>query len=364
MSKKGFFNFNFHFTEQKQRLSLAFTFAFIVFAIVFAAILAAIGVSALFFYFGWLVPQEGELNIGIIFSFVALFSIVAGWLIAFFSSRIPLRPVNRMIRMMRRLSIGDFAARLEFDGALANHPAFVEIAENFNKMAEELQSTELLRSDFINNFSHEFKTPIVSITGFARLVNRGNLTEEQRAQYLTAIETESLRLSYMATNVLNLTKVENQTILSDVGEFNLSEQLRDAILLLESKWAKRDIDLQVDFEEYTVEANEEMLKQVWINLIDNAVKFTPDKNAVSVAIEEGAGSLVVTVANTGSEIPPEKQEKIFRKFYQADESHASEGNGIGLAIVKRIVELHRGRITVSSGEGKTSFTVTLPKKQS
>ena len=355
--------YKFNFTEQKQRLSLAFTFAFMVFAIVFTAILAAVGVAYLFIHLGWLVPSEGKLNIGIIFSFVALFSIVAGWLIAFFSSRIPLRPVNKMIRMMRRLSAGDFAARLEFEGALAAHPAFIEIAESFNKMAEELQSTELLRSDFINNFSHEFKTPIVSISGLAKLVNKGNLTEEQRAQYLTAIETESLRLSYMATNVLNLTKVENQTILSEVSQFNLSEQMRDAILLLENKWSKRDIDLQIDFEEYSVEANEEMLKQVWINLIDNAVKFTPDGNAVSVSITECVDALTVTVTNTGSEIPPEKQEKIFRKFYQADESHASEGNGIGLAIVKRIVELHRGRVTVSSGDGKTAFTVTLPKKQ-
>ncbi|MBQ8859367.1 MAG: HAMP domain-containing histidine kinase [Clostridia bacterium] len=363
MSKKGLFKFNFHFNEQKQRLTLAFTFAFMVFAIVFAAILAAVGVAYLFIHLGWLVPAEGKLGIGVIFAFVALFSLVAGWLIAFFSSRIPLRPVNQMIRMMRRLSAGDFAARLEFDGALAAHPAFAEVAESFNKMAEELQSTELLRSDFINNFSHEFKTPIVSISGLAKLVNKGNLTEEQRSQYLTAIETESLRLAYMATNVLNLTKVENQTILSDINGFNLSEQIRDAILLLENKWSKKNIELQPDFEEYTVEANEEMLKQVWINLIDNAVKFTPEGGTVAISVAAESDWIAVTVSNTGSHIPPEKREKIFRKFYQADESHASEGNGIGLAIVKRIVELHRGNVTVLSGDGRTAFTVTLPRRQ-
>jgi signal transduction histidine kinase len=237
-----------------------------------------------------------------------------------------------------------------------------ELEEILLSLAEELRNTELLRGDFINNFSHEFKTPIVSIAGFARLLRRGNLPEEDKEQYLAAIEEESVRLAYMATNVLNLTRVVNQTILTDVTTFNLSEQLRSCLLLLEGKWSKKDIDLDIDLEEHTVSASEELLKQVWINLIDNAIKFTHRLGTVIMDVTEGGDTVTVAVSNTGVEIPPERMDKIFNKFYQADESHATEGNGIGLAIVKRVVGLHRGHITVTSERGMTTFRVALPKK--
>ena len=172
-----------------------------------------------------------------------------------------------------------------------------------------------------------------------------------------------MRLSTMATNVLSLSKIENQTILSDLSCFNLSEQLRGAILLLEGKWAQKGMSLSIDFEEYEIEANEELLREVWINLLDNAVKFSPEGGEVLIAVSEHEEALAVTVQNTGSEIPPEKLDKIFNKFYQVDESHATMGNGVGLAIVKRIVDLHRGEIAVRSENGITAFVVTLPKKQ-
>ena len=228
-------------------------------------------------------------------------------------------------------------------------------------MAQELESTEMLRSDFINNYSHEFKTPIVSIAGLAKVLKRGNLSREEQEQYLSAIEEESMRLSYMATNVLSLTKVENQTILSDVSEYNLSEQIRSCMLLLENKWSKRDIELQLDFGEHMICANEELLKQVWINLLDNAVKFTPDGHTIQVRISETDYRIAVDVINTGIEIPQESLPKIFNKFYQADESHATQGNGVGLAIVKRIAELHGGRVSVTSENEVTAFTVELPQ---
>jgi signal transduction histidine kinase len=219
----------------------------------------------------------------------------------------------------------------------------------------------MLRSDFINNFSHEFKTPIVSIAGFTKLLRKGNLSQPQKEEYLAIIETESLRLSQMATNVLNLTKVENQTILTDVTEYNLSEQIRSCILLLSEKWEEKEIDYVLDFREYSIHANEELLKQVWINLLGNAVKFSPHGGTIEVRITEQPDTMTVSVMNTGSTIAPEQQAKIFRKFYQADESHAAEGNGIGLAIVKRVVELHEGTVSVASGNGRTTFTVVLPK---
>ena len=177
------------------------------------------------------------------------------------------------------------------------------------------------------------------------------------------IEEESMRLSAMATNVLNMTRVENQTILSDVHSFNLSEQLRGCVLLLEGKWTKKEIDLQIDLEEHRIEADEELLKQVWINLVDNAIKFSTQGGAVSLEIREKKESLSVSISNTGPTIHADQQKRIFNKFYQADRSHSTEGNGIGLALVKRITELHRGKVTVSSENGLTTFTVTLPKKQ-
>lgn len=264
---------------------------------------------------------------------------------------------------MNRLASGDFQARLKFGRLLTSHPAFAELTDSFNKMAEELGNTEMLRNDFINNFSHEFKTPIVSVAGFAKVLKRGGLTPEQQAEYLNIIEAESLRLSYMATNVLNLTRIENQSILTNVSRFNLSEQIRSCILLLEHKWAPKELEWKLDFGEHEICGNEELLKQVWINLIDNAVKFSAHGDIVEIRLAQKEQEIRVSVINSGPEIPAEAREKIFNKFYQADESHSSEGNGVGLAIVKRVAQLHGGRALVRSQGGITEFTVELPCKE-
>lgn len=296
-----------------------------------------------------------------IIGFFAVFSIPIGVIVALVAGKIPLKPVRNLIDSMDRLASGDFGTRVNVGIVMRRYPPFVDVAMSFNKMAEQLENTEMLRGDFINNFSHEFKTPIVSIAGFAKLLRRGGLSPEQQQEYLAIIEEESLRLSYMATNVLNLTKIENQTILSDVSRFNLSEQIRSCILLLENKWEKKNLDFSLGLQEHFIRANEELLKQVWINLLDNAVKFSPEGELIEVAILETEQNYCVTVRNCGATIPPEQQEKIFNKFYQCDESHAAEGNGVGLAIVKRVVELHRGAVKVSSRNNVTIFTVELPK---
>jgi signal transduction histidine kinase len=231
-------------------------------------------------------------------------------------------------------------------------------------MAEELEHTEMLRGDFVNNFSHEFKTPIVSITGFTKLLKHGNLSEEETQEYLDIIEEESLRLSAMATNVLNMTKVENQTILTNVSSYNLSEQIRSCVLLLENRWTNKNIEFNLEFDEHEISANEELLKQLWMNLIDNAVKYSPEYGFVTIKIRAEEEFYQVSIANAGIEIPKEKQKKIFEKFYQADESHSTEGNGIGLSIVKYVTELHSGEVSVESTKGITTFTVKLPKRQS
>ena len=352
-------------TQRKHSKHFGLMLMFIV--VVFVALLINSAITALAVFLlvksgmlyvaGEAVPHSGSLIV-----FNALISVPIGALVSVAMVKFPLKPVRNLIDGMDALAAGDFKIRMNAGSIMRRYPAFRDVSDSFNKMAEELESTEMLRSDFINNFSHEFKTPIVSIAGFAKLLKRGNLTQEQQQEYLSIIEEESMRLSYMATNVLSLTKVENQTILTDVTEFNLSEQIRSCILMLERKWDSKNLDLQLEFGEHQVRANEELLKQVWINLLDNAIKFTPDGHTVQVRISESEGSLLVAIMNTGSEISPGDQKKIFHKFYQADQSHATQGNGVGLAVVKRIVELHGGEISVSSENEVTVFTVQLPKE--
>ena len=348
--------------EGRARTSLAIILSIFVFAIIFSAVaLSTFGLWILG-KVGVIVDVYEDFALGQIVLFMSVISLVIGAVIAFFGSRIPLKPINELINKTNRLAAGDFKTRLKFGNALSSHPTVKELTTSFNTMAEELENTEMLRNDFINSFSHEFKTPIVSITGLANLIESGNLTDEERIKYARAIREESLRLSSMASNVLNLTKVENQMILTDLSKFNLSEQIRSAVLLLEEKWSAKCVDLQINFDEYFIEANEELLKQVWINLVDNAVKFVPHSGTVELDISESGSSLLVKISNTGADIPADKIGKIFNKFYQTDESHATQGNGIGLAIVKRVVELHNGRIGVVSENGVTTFSVTLPKR--
>ena len=349
--------------KRTNRISLTLLLSVLVFFALLIAILLALGLVMLLIQLHVFKGVSEEIRMSNVLMVMVLISLVMGAALVLIMSKIPVNPINIFVNGLNNLAAGNFKMRISYKGLLANQPAVLEITESFNKLAKELENTEMLRSDFINNFSHEFKTPIVSIAGFAKLLQRGNLTEEQKMQYLNAIEEESMRLSYMATNILNMTKVENQEILTDVTNFNLSEQIRFAVLLMEDQWSKKNLELQLDFDEHMIEANEELLKQVWINLVGNAVKFAPRCATVAVDICATAESYIVEVSNTGSEIPPEKQKRIFNKFYQADESHAQEGSGIGLAIVKKIVDLHSGWVSVKSGDGMTAFTVELPKKQ-
>ena len=350
--------------EQKDRLSLTLLFAGVILVFILVTLLLAVGLVALLMKAGVVeITGDAELSPLTALLLMGISSLVLGAVFAGLTARYPLKPVNRIITQMNRLASGDFSARLEFKGPLSGHPAAKEICDSFNTMARELGATEMLRSDFINNFSHEFKTPIVSITGFAKLLKRGNLTEEQRMEYISIIEEESLRLTALATNILNLTKYENQTILTDVTQYNLSEQIRGCILTLEGSWARKNIAFNLDFPEYQIRGNQEMLKHTWLNLVDNAIKFSPPGETVDIQIREQGDCYAVSVRNRGPEIPLEKQERIFHKFYQADESHSAEGNGIGLALVKGVVELHRGTVEVDSRDGTVTFTVTLPKKQ-
>ena len=285
--------------------------------------------------------------------------IVLGTFLSLPVGRHLLKPMRELIAATKEVANGNFNVRVKTEEKHINE--LTELLNSFNKMTEELSGIEMFRNDFINNFSHEFKTPIVSILGFTKLLKHGNLPQQQMDTYLDVIEEESERLAAMATNVLNMAKIENQSILTDVTAFNLSEQLRNCILLLEKKWTAKSLEMIVTFNEHMILANEELLKQVWINLLDNAVKFTPAGGEIEVTIHEGENVVTVQITNTGSTIQNNDQKRIFQKFYQADTSHASEGTGIGLAVVKKIVELHKGEVFAQSDNNQTTFTVQLPR---
>ncbi len=349
--------------EKKQRLALSLLYSGVIICVQLIALLFGSVVLYVCMQLGILTEMGISKENGILWLiFVVGINTIVGVMVAVLTSEISLRPINRVINQLNTLASGNFKTRLEFGMPIKKHPTFVELTNSFNTMAKELENTEVLRGDFINNFSHEFKTPIVSIAGFAKLLRRGNISPEQTQEYLAIIEEEAIHLAVMATNVLDLTKIENQTILSDVSEFNLSEQIRSCVLLLENKWSRKNLSLDLEFDEYVILGSEELLKHVWTNLLDNAIKFAPFMGEIVVRITESEDSFCVTVTNFGSEIPAEKQDKIFNKFYQAEESHTSVGNGIGLAIVKQVVELHAGKVSVESVDSKTSFMVSLPKR--
>lgn len=284
-------------------------------------------------------------------------SVLIGTGITFFAGHLPLRPIHIFIQAIHDVSGGNFDTKIHIE-----HPKeFRELSECFNKMTDELSGIEILRSDFINNFSHEFKTPMVSILGFAKMIKSGDLSEAEKEEFLDIIIDESKRLSELANNVLNLSKVESISLLSDFSVFNVSEQIREAILLLENKWEKKQLTFDLQLEEIMLSGSADLLKQVWVNLIDNAVKFSPEGSEISLSLSACAQKAVFSLTDHGCGMDEETRSHIFEKFYQGDTSHSGQGNGLGLALVKKIVELHHGSITaVSTPKKGSSFTVELP----
>ena len=348
--------------QRKARTSLTFFFATTSFVILLALVLLVSGAVVALMETGVMRELTTDfVNPVVVVLAMAGASLILGAGLSILLSRLLVRPMNQIQNAMAELSGGNFKERLHLKGRIARFQSFADFEVAFNRMADQLDHTEILQSDFVNNFSHEFKTPIVSIAGFAHLLNTKSLTDQQRTEYTAIIEEESRRLAEMATNVLSLSKIESLTMLKDVATFNLSEQIRACILLLEEKWSVKDLSFRLDMDEEYISANEELLKQVWINLLDNAVKYADEHSEIGVSIGAMNDSVLVSVLNKGPGIPPSEREHIFGRFYQIDRSRSERGNGIGLAIVKKIVTLHEGRITVSGSSDETIFTVLLPR---
>lgn len=327
---------------------------------IFAIMLFIMTVQGLIMYFYMKVRYQIEAPIPQFWRPIPLLivsSAITGTVLATLVNRITLKPINQLIQAVNQLAGGDFHVRIHLD--LTDD--FLKLSDSFNRMAQELENTELLRSDFINNFSHEFKTPIVSMCGFAKLLKNRDLSESERKEYLDVIIHESGRLSQLAANVLNLSKIENLSILTDMETFHLSEEIRLSVLLLENKWLAKELELIFDIDELEYYGNRDLLNQVWINLIDNAVKFSSPKGKIVLKLHKQEDHIVFRIKDNGCGMSQEETDHIFDRFYQGDSSHTTEGNGLGLTVVNKIVKLHQGKLEVHSDEGfGSSFSVMLP----
>lgn len=271
------------------------------------------------------------------------------------------RPVNRILEAAEKIMQGDFSVRINKQSKFATDDKFNEIVECFNKMAEELSSVETLRTDFIANVSHEMKTPLSVMQNYGTLLQTPNLSEEKRVEYAKGVTDGARRMANMMTNILKLNRLENQQIYPQVTEFDLGEQLCECLLQYENVWEKSEIEIDTDIEEnVTVKADAELLSLVWNNLFSNAFKFTEAGGQVSVSLTATDRQVIVKVKDTGCGMSPEVGAHIFEKFYQGDTSRATQGNGLGLALVKRVVDIMQGEIDIESVVGQgTTFTVRI-----
>lgn len=343
-------------------------------AAIVLAVVTAIGFLGAYLVDRGVVPYESLTSVPSVVAVVFVGSLAIAGLVCFAVDYTFVRPLRRMTAAMEQLAAGNFDLRV------ANTARFRvrevdEFARSFNRAAEELAGTEMMRGSFISDFSHEFRTPINSLSGFAQLLrdDDGSLTDEERREYLGIIVDESQRLAGLSERILALSKMEAVSIVPDVGRVDVAEQLRRAVLLVEPKSAAKGVSVSLSLDDCAVRGNADYLMQLWTNLLDNAVKFSPEGGTVSVALyggrrgEEGrSGSsagdeAVCWISDEGCGMDEETRRRLFEKFYQGDTSHASEGSGLGLALAKRIVDLHGGSIEVQSSPGHGSvFEVRLP----
>ena len=286
-----------------------------------------------------------------------LYIIIASVLLGVTSQRM----VNRVLVLCeasQQIAAGNFDIHLP---DVDRHDEVYQLTQEFKAMAAGLQHNEYLRKDFISNVSHEIKTPLAVISGYADLLDDPTLSEEERRQYVDIIRRESRRLHQLSVNMLNISRLEHAGDDLERQQFRLDEQLRQVALLLEPNWSARDIGIDVDLPSLSYYGNQDLLQQVWVNLLDNAIKFSPPGATVNISAQRQGGMLAVTVADHGVGMDEATRARAFEQFYQGEPSHAGAGSGLGLPIVKRIVHLHHGYVTVDSAPGQGSrFTVCLP----
>lgn len=300
-------------------------------------------------------PMEDEGSL-LLFALVVLgISVILGVGLSVLFTRLLINSTAPYIKALQKVRNCDFSVRIKDSTLFGN----LKIADNFNNMVEQLASVETLRENFVTDFSHEFKTPIVSIEGFAKLLKDPNLSAEERNEYLDVILSESRRLVELSESVLMLTRLDSHKVVLE--KYRLDEQLRQCVLMFEQRACEQNIEIDVDLEqEITINGAINLNKQLWVNLISNALKFTPSGGKISVAARLENGAPVVIISDNGCGMTAETKANIFNKFYQGDASRTTPGNGLGLSIVKKILDITQGKVEVESTLGKGStFRVYL-----
>ncbi|MDD6567488.1 MAG: HAMP domain-containing sensor histidine kinase [Eubacteriales bacterium] len=331
----------------------------IVFCIELVTTLITVGLYYLLLFFR-LMPEGTIISVWMPVIIFASCNLVGAVVASIFSSQI-LKPIGETIDALQKVAKGDFDIRLETE---TGNSRTKQLKQSLNETAKELGSIEVMRNDFTNIISHEFKTPVSSIMGYAQRVKSAELDEKEKSECIDTIIDESKKLSSMTNNILLLTKIENTGIVPDKKEFSLDEQIRNCVALLQNDWLSKNIIPNGDLEEINYVGNEELISHIWLNLIQNAIKYTDENGKIDVKLFEKDGNIAVEISDNGKGMSEEEQKHIFDKFYQADGNHSIGGNGLGLPIAKKIAQMHGGDITVLSKLGVgTSFTVTLPKNQ-
>lgn len=293
-----------------------------------------------------------------IFLWAILLSVLIGGVITNYITRTFIDPITKLGQAMKAVAGGDFQVNAVCSSKLKD---VRDIYDSFNRMVKELGTTETLQTDFISSVSHEFKTPINAIEGYASLLQDHQQTQEEQEAYIEKILFNTRRLSTLTGNILLLSKINNQSIKPQSTVFRLDEQVRQAILALEQKWEEKEIQFDVDLDKITYSGYEKLLIHVWTNLIDNAIKFDPQGGLIKLRLQHQADGILFTIEDNGPGIPPEEQERVFHKFYQSDNSRKMDGNGLGLSLAKQIIALSDGTIRVDNlQKGGCRFTVWLP----
>ena len=331
--------------------------------VIITAVNALLALTMLLAYHGGLLNFENIYEVGRIgmLIMVIIFFIVSvaiGLLVFYRFNQMFLIPLNELSTALKQVEKGNYDVAVKTDVPVRE---LYRLMNGFNQMTKEISSVELLKKDFISYFSHEFKTPITSIRGFSRQIKERELDSEKQKEYIDIIYRESDRLIKMSSNVLTLTKLEHQTTLTNTTVFSLDEQLRRTMLVLEKQWMEKELQLDLELQKVEIESNEEMIKQIWVNVIGNGINYSHQEGKLKIECKKDGEFAKVRIRDYGVGMPDTVRERIFEKFYQGDASHGESGNGLGMSIVKRIIDLCGGRIVIKSQLKKgTVVIVYLP----
>jgi len=303
--------------------------------------------------------QVGHFSMLLMIAVFFIISVGIGVLVFYRFNQLFLKPINNLSTALKQVEKGNYGVEVKADVQVRE---LRRLMKGFNRMTKEISSVELLKKDFISYFSHEFKTPITSIRGFSRQIKEHDLEPDKQKEYIDIIYRESDRLIKMSSNVLTLTKLEHQATLTDEKIFSLDEQLRRTLLLLEEDWAKKELVLELDFEELELNSNEEMIKQIWVNVLSNAINYSNQGDKLKISCKKDGKLAKVRIQDYGAGMSDRVRERIFEKFYQGDASHGASGNGLGMPIVKRIIDLCGGKIVIKSQIKKgTVVVIYIPR---